>query len=265
MNRTTLSYSVLVAIAIIPMHAFAGDDFPAPRDTEPSTTKPLSATEAAAGFRAPAGFRVVGLRRRAGRAEPDRHGLGPPRPALDRRELHLRRHDRAVRPPPPRPGAHLRGHGRRRPVRPPHGLHRRRADARQRRARPRRRLAALPAPAAVRPRPRRQRRPRRPRRGRARRVLGRRREPSHVRQRPAMGPRRLALRSMRGLLAGPDRHPRHARRAPRAHSRRPLALSPDTASGSRCSPTARRIPGATTGTRSARRSSSTRSTATSGT
>ncbi len=40
------------------MHAIAGDDFPPPRNTEPSTTRPLSAVEAAAGFRAPAGFRV---------------------------------------------------------------------------------------------------------------------------------------------------------------------------------------------------------------
>jgi putative membrane-bound dehydrogenase-like protein len=58
MNRTALLNSVLAAIAMISLQAVAGDDFPAPRNTEPSTTRPLSAVEAAAGFRAPAGFRV---------------------------------------------------------------------------------------------------------------------------------------------------------------------------------------------------------------
>ena len=132
-----------------------------------------------------------------------------PRPALDRRELHVCRDGRTVRPPPPRPRADLRGRRRRRPGRPPHGLHRRRAAARQRRARPRRRLAALPAAVAVRPRPQRRRRARRPRRGRARRLHGRRREPSHVRQRPATGGPTAGSTG----VAGPRRPARSASRA----------------------------------------------------
>jgi putative membrane-bound dehydrogenase-like protein len=58
MKRTMWSYSVLLAMAMVPMHAVAGDDFPSPRNTEPATSAPLPADQAAAEFRAPAGFRV---------------------------------------------------------------------------------------------------------------------------------------------------------------------------------------------------------------
>ena len=86
----------------------------------------------------------------------------------------------------------------------------------------RRRLAAVPAPAAVRPRPRRRRRPRRSRRGRARRVLRRRRELSHVRQRPASGGPTAGSTG----VAGPRRR---ARSAPRA---RPTRCGCPSAAGS---------------------------------
>ena len=94
---------------------------------------------------------------------------------------------------------------------------------------------------------------------------GRRREPPHVRQRPAMGARWLALRPLRGLLARRGRRPRDARRRSACPCAAGSGAITRPASGSRCWPTGRPIPGATTGTRWARRSSSTRSTATSGT
>ncbi len=91
------------------------------------------------------------------------------------------------------------------------------------------------------------------------------RELPHVRQWTEMGPRRLAVRPLRCLIAGRDRRTRHARAASRAHPRRTLAVppTPQALRGPRL--TARPIPGGTTGTRSASSSSSTRSTATSGT
>ncbi len=58
MKPTSLSFTVLLAIAMISEPGFAGDDFPPPRNTEPATTGLIPAAEAAAGFRAPAGFRV---------------------------------------------------------------------------------------------------------------------------------------------------------------------------------------------------------------
>ena len=91
------------------------------------------------------------------------------------------------------------------------------------------------------------------------------RELPHLRQRPALGARRLALRPLRGLVARAGRHARHARRRAHPDPRRHLALSSPAQACSRCSPTARPTPGATTGTSSARCSSSTPSTATSGT
>ena len=127
------------------------------------------------------------------------------------------------------------------------------------------RLAALPAAAPLRPRPRRRRRPDGRGRGRARRLHRPARELPQLRQRPALGARRLALRPLRRLGPRPDRRPRARPRPTASRSRRPLAVPPRTQDGSRPSPTARPTPGATTGTRSARRSSSTPSTATSGT
>ena len=59
MKPFILSYGVLAALAIFPTPATAGDDFPTPRNTEPSTTRALPPAEAAAGFRAPSGFHVA--------------------------------------------------------------------------------------------------------------------------------------------------------------------------------------------------------------
>jgi putative membrane-bound dehydrogenase-like protein len=53
----TNRFLAVVSLSIATI-AVASDDFPAPRDTEPAKTKPLSPAEAAAGFRAPPGFRV---------------------------------------------------------------------------------------------------------------------------------------------------------------------------------------------------------------
>ncbi len=54
------------------------------------------------------------LRRRARCAQPDRHGVGRARPALDRRELHLCRASPAIRSETARPRSDLRGPGRQR-------------------------------------------------------------------------------------------------------------------------------------------------------
>ncbi len=58
MKRTALPYRVLLIVALISLSASAGDDFPAPRNTEPSTSRSQPAADAAAGFRVPAGFQV---------------------------------------------------------------------------------------------------------------------------------------------------------------------------------------------------------------
>jgi hypothetical protein len=58
MNRVApLSALAVLFAAIVPIPA-AADDFPSPRNTEPSATRALPPAEAAAGFRAPEGFRV---------------------------------------------------------------------------------------------------------------------------------------------------------------------------------------------------------------
>ena len=201
MNRIAPSYALALAFATSILTVAAADDFPNPRDTEPSASRALPPAEAAAGFRVPEGFRVGVFA-----AEPDVRN--PIAMAWDRRgrlwvaenytyaertqKFDLRLRDRVLI------FEDADGDGR--------------FDKRtvftddvqmldQRRARPRRRLAALPAAAALRPRPQRRRRARRPGRGRARRLHRRRRELSHLRQRPALGTRRLALRPLRGLVA----------------------------------------------------------------
>src|SRR6516225_1138433 len=58
MNRPTLAYCVVLAFTIVFSRAGAADDFPAPRNTEPSTSRALAPEAAAAGFRAPPGFHV---------------------------------------------------------------------------------------------------------------------------------------------------------------------------------------------------------------
>ncbi len=58
----------LVALSVVSglQRTHAGDDFPAPHDTETATTRPLPAADAAAAFRVPQGFRVTTFA-----AEPD--------------------------------------------------------------------------------------------------------------------------------------------------------------------------------------------------
>ncbi len=58
MNRTMPSCCVPLIVAMISLSTSASDDFPAPRNTELSTSRSQPAVEAAAGFRVPAGFRV---------------------------------------------------------------------------------------------------------------------------------------------------------------------------------------------------------------
>ena len=58
MNRTILAFCCFVSIMVVPMATVAGDDFPPPQNTEPAASKPLSASDAASGFRVPPGFRV---------------------------------------------------------------------------------------------------------------------------------------------------------------------------------------------------------------
>ncbi len=119
---------------MISLSASAGDDFPTPRNTEPSTTRSQPAVEAAAGFRVPAGFRVSVFA-----AEPDVQN--PIAMAWDRRgrlwvaenytyadttdRFDLRLRDRVLI------FEDTDGDG---TVRPTDRLHRRRADARQHRA-----------------------------------------------------------------------------------------------------------------------------------
>ena len=67
--------------------------------------------------------RAAAVRRRARDRQADLHDLGPPRPALDRRERRLSQHQ-AARRPGPRPDHDLRRHRRRRPGRQVHGLRR---------------------------------------------------------------------------------------------------------------------------------------------
>src|SRR5437763_791716 len=59
MNRIALSCSILLAFGTIASSPAANEDFPPPRNTEPSATGRLPAPAAVAGFRAPAGFRVT--------------------------------------------------------------------------------------------------------------------------------------------------------------------------------------------------------------
>src|SRR5438128_2195702 len=66
MNRTAGSCLGLFALATISSSVASGGDFPPPRNTERSPTRPLSGAAAAAGFRVPAGFRVTAFA-----AEPD--------------------------------------------------------------------------------------------------------------------------------------------------------------------------------------------------
>ena len=58
MNRIAPSYALALAFATSFLTVAAADDFPNPRDTEPSSSRALPPAEAAAGFRAPEGFRV---------------------------------------------------------------------------------------------------------------------------------------------------------------------------------------------------------------
>jgi putative membrane-bound dehydrogenase-like protein len=59
MNRIASSYALACLSATIGLRSASADDFPAPHDTEPSATRALPPAEAAAGFRAPEGFRVA--------------------------------------------------------------------------------------------------------------------------------------------------------------------------------------------------------------
>ena len=211
MNRRIVSSLFLALIACAPARA-RGDDFPDPTDTERSSTRPLPPAAAAAGFRAPPGFRVNVFA-----AEPDVQN--PIAMAWDTRgrlwiaenytysditqKFDLRLRDRVLI----FEDADADGRVDRRTVF---------TDQVQRLASvelgfggvwllcppqllfvPDRDGDDVPdGPAEV--------------------VLdgftvadG---KPSHLRQRPALGPRRLALRPLRGLVTGPDRGPRHARR-----------------------------------------------------
>ncbi len=58
MNRIAPSFALTLLLATIVPILEAADDFPIPRNTEPSATRALPPAEAAAGFRAPEGFRV---------------------------------------------------------------------------------------------------------------------------------------------------------------------------------------------------------------
>src|SRR6202044_43144 len=58
MKPAALAYCLPTLFAMVCRAAIAADDFPPPRDTERAASRPLSAAEAAAGFRAPEGFRV---------------------------------------------------------------------------------------------------------------------------------------------------------------------------------------------------------------
>jgi putative membrane-bound dehydrogenase-like protein len=58
MNRIAPLSALAVLLATNVSAPAPADDFPSPRNTEPSATRPLSPAEAAAGFSAPAGFRV---------------------------------------------------------------------------------------------------------------------------------------------------------------------------------------------------------------
>src|SRR5436305_7004049 len=66
MSRISFFYASVLAIAIISSPGAVGDDFPPPRNTERSTAERMPASQAAAGFRVPPGFRVSVLA-----AEPD--------------------------------------------------------------------------------------------------------------------------------------------------------------------------------------------------
>ena len=224
------------AILVLPVPVAAGD-FPDPPNTEPSSTRPLSPAEAAAGLPRSRGVPGQRLRRRARRAEPGRDGLGhaaggsgsprtTPTPSSTQRfDLRLRdrvlifedtdgdgRFDRRTvfTDDVQRLGSVELGFGGVWLLCPPQLLFVPDRDGDD----------VPDGPAEV--------------------VLdgftvaaG---ELSHLRQRPALGARRLALRPVRGLVAGPDRRPR-ARPTPRRvpDPRRPLALSTRPASGSRCS------------------------------
>ncbi len=243
----------------------AGADFPEPYNSEPDT----SAAPMARRGRRPDGVarRVPGhgVRRRAGCAEPHRDDLGRPRATVGRRELHLRRADAAVRPLAAGPRADLRRQRRRRAARRPHRLHRRRPDAHRSGGRPRRRLADVPAPTPVRAGSGWRRRAGRAGRGRARRLHRRHRELPQLRQRPEVGAGRLALRALRRLMPRIARRAGHARGRAEDARRRPVAVPSDAQSRRGARQPARRTPGGTTGTLTARGSSSTPSTATSGT
>jgi putative membrane-bound dehydrogenase-like protein len=58
MNRIALSYALASLLATIVTLLASADDLPIPPDTEPSATRALPPADAAAGFRAPEGFRV---------------------------------------------------------------------------------------------------------------------------------------------------------------------------------------------------------------
>lgn len=61
MNRAAPSYALACFAATIGLRPATADDLPAPRNTETSSTQALPPADAAAGFRAPEGFRVGAL------------------------------------------------------------------------------------------------------------------------------------------------------------------------------------------------------------
>jgi putative membrane-bound dehydrogenase-like protein len=58
MYPTRLAFLAFLAVTTLASERTSGEDFPRPRNTEPSTSLPVSPAAAAAGFRAPEGFRV---------------------------------------------------------------------------------------------------------------------------------------------------------------------------------------------------------------
>jgi len=176
------------------------------RNTEPGPWSAMTASQSAAAFRVP---RVFGSRSRlrARRAKPIAMARGHARETLGCGELYyaertqrfdLRLRDRGS-------SIFFEGCRWRRGLRSAHGLQRRHSDADQPGAGPRGRLAPLPAAVALHPGPRRRRCARCRGRSRARRIHGARRKLSQLRQRSEMGPRWLALRTLRAHRLPPTR------------------------------------------------------------
>ncbi len=198
------------------------------------------------------------FRRGAGRAKPDRHGVGRAGPAVGGGELHLRgtpeKLDLALRD---RILIFEDGR-RRRALRLAQSVQRYGADAHEHRAGPRRRVGDVPAAVALHPRCERRRRAGRSAAGGARWFHGAAGELSQLRQRPPLGARSAGSTA----AAGTARRGRSGRRARprRSASRCAAACGATTPSAkfSRRSPPAPRIRGGTIGTSTASCSSSTR-------